>query len=269
MTREGPGPYFPGLGHRRCVLVTGGSGAIGSSVGTVLASLGLPVVLVGRDRDRLQHVVEAAPPGCRPLLRVEVADLSSPPQVEHLSSALEADGVVIDALVHAAGVAGSGKAVDELGAQEIERVLLDNVAAAMLLVGAFVPGMRDMGGGTIVTVGSVAAKRARSGGALYGASKAALRQLTRALAVELGPYGIRVNSVTPGQTPTRLRTFDDPFSGGRIESRRASESLNIPLRRRGETMEYVWPIVFLISDLASYITGAEITVDGGVSAVRP
>jgi len=102
---------------------------------------------------------------------------------------------------------------------------------------------------------------------VYGATKAAVVRMARQLAVELGPDGIRVNSVSPGQTPTVLRGVDEPPGGPPVAARGGGEAA-IPLRRRGRLDDYAGPVLFLASDLAAYVTGIDLLVDGGVAIRR-
>ena len=115
---------------------------------------------------------------------------------------------------------------------------------------------------------SVAAHRSQPGAAPYGASKAALISLTQHLAVDLGPDGITVNSVSPGQTPTKLRSWDEPAGGAPQSMGSSSDVAGIPRRRRGRLEDYVGAILFLCSSLADYVTGVDIPVEGGARLVR-
>jgi NAD(P)-dependent dehydrogenase (short-subunit alcohol dehydrogenase family) len=103
---------------------------------------------------------------------------------------------------------------------------------------------------------------------VYGASKAALNRLALQMAVDLGKDGIRVNSVSPGQTPTQLRAFDEPPGTPPREamSRRVTGE-SLPLGRRGQLDDYVGPTLFLLSDMSRYVTGIDVPVEGGALAV--
>lgn len=120
-------------------------------------------------------------------------------------------------------------------------------------------------------VSSVAANQAMRGRNVYGPTKAALTHLTRQLAVELGPFGITANAVSPGQTPTRITLVEDePGKPPRAKMAVVGESQldRIPLYRRGELADFVGPILFFASDLSGYTTGADLVVDGGASVLR-
>ena len=114
---------------------------------------------------------------------------------------------------------------------------------------------------------SVAVHQARTGSPVYGASKAAVLRLTQQLALDLGPRGIRVNCLSPGQTPTQLRLWNagDPRAGD-PRGAPTGDPGKLPLRRRGEADDYVGPALFLLSDLSAYVTGIDLPVDGGLLA---
>jgi NAD(P)-dependent dehydrogenase (short-subunit alcohol dehydrogenase family) len=150
------------------------------------------------------------------------------------------------------------------------RVLDVNVIGTLLPCKVAARHMTARGRGRIVNVASAAATRAREDGTIYGASKAAVLRLTVQLAVELGPYGITVNCVSPGQTPSVLRAVGEdggqaPIPTGGSADTSASRN---PRRRRGEFADYVGPILFFCSDLVDYTSGTNLNVDGGASGRR-
>jgi NAD(P)-dependent dehydrogenase (short-subunit alcohol dehydrogenase family) len=177
----------------------------------------------------------------------------------------------------AAVIAGSRSSAD-VSEEEIDVLLRVNVKGSFEAVQACAPAMSEAGHGSVVLVSSVAAHRARSGSPLYGATKAAVIRLTQQLAWEHGPSGIRVNCISPGQTPTQLTAWDAAPSaapavakvagnGGVPDtSSAAGKAARLPLRRRGTASDYVGPVLFLLSDLAAYVTGVDIPVDGGLVA---
>jgi len=139
------------------------------------------------------------------------------------------------------------------------RAVLDvNVVGPLLLARALAPAMKAAGGGSIVNLSSVTARYHPPSTGLYSASKAALEGLTRALAVELGPDGIRCNAVAPGITPTEGSAA---HYGSEEERRRRGAVL--PLRRLGREQDITAVVAFLLSDESSYVTGEVIAVDGG------
>jgi 3alpha(or 20beta)-hydroxysteroid dehydrogenase len=138
---------------------------------------------------------------------------------------------------------------------EIERVFRINALGPVLGIQAVLPVMREHGGGSIVNVGSIAGRRGVAGHLAYGASKWAMRGITQVAARELGPLGIRVNTVLPGG-------IDTPMVPMTEEQKRVAFK-DLPLGRVGTPEEVAEVIGFLLSDAASYVTAAEIAVDGG------
>lgn len=177
----------------------------------------------------------------------------------------------VDVLVNNAGVTCIGDVV-ETSPAELERVLAVNFKAPFLLMQAVIPGMVAAGGGSIVNVTSDQVFVGKRGSAAYGASKAALAQLTRSAALDWAAHGIRVNAVAPGSTDTPMlrQVFRDlharypaAFPAGESE---AFYSVGIPQRRFADPREIGWVVAFLASSAASFMTGSVIPVDGGFTA---
>jgi NAD(P)-dependent dehydrogenase (short-subunit alcohol dehydrogenase family) len=136
-----------------------------------------------------------------------------------------------------------------------------------------VPILKAKGGGKIVNIASIAGHRGSPGGSAYSAAKGGVVMLTRQMAVELAPYKINVNSVSPGFTPTRLTTIYEYQEGARNEgaygaAAPGSHFTAAPLGSRGELDDYVGPVLFLSSQWANFITGVDLPVEGGRMAAR-
>src|SRR5258706_8692757 len=166
----------------------------------------------------------------------------------------------IDVLVNNAAIVHYS-AIEDLVAEEAERVLGINVLGVMLGVKHVAPVMKRAGKGVIVNISSVDGLRGCNGLSAYTASKWAVRGLTKSQAYELGPSGIRVCSVHPGGVNTQMGNPD-----GRDRTELNKDFTRVPLQRIGEPEEIARTTLFIASDDASYITGAEIAVDGGWSA---
>jgi NAD(P)-dependent dehydrogenase (short-subunit alcohol dehydrogenase family) len=180
------------------------------------------------------------------------ADLGDAAEVRHL---VEVVGEV-DALVNNGGLSWFGPTA-ELDAAGFDALFASNVRAAYQLVAGFAPGMVTRGRGAIVNLASMAGQVGLAGGAAYGATKASLSSLTRSWAAEFSASGVRVNAVSPGPV----------YTGGAERSRIDALGRTTLFGRAAQPEEIAGVIAFLLSDKASYMTGAIVPVDGGRTAV--
>jgi NAD(P)-dependent dehydrogenase (short-subunit alcohol dehydrogenase family) len=242
-----------------CVLTGAASPhGIGRATAHMLASHGAHIVVI----DITENVSEAAAqiaadhPGTSTLgVRCNIAS-----RVACVEAAAEVARTFdrVDALIHCAGIIRGGR-YDEIGETDFEDVISINLTGAFNVIRAFAPTMAAQGSGSIVNVASVAAQR---GGGLVGvshnaASKGGVLSLTKSLARELGPAGVRVNAVCPSLITTDFVTSTVP--NDRIRDLTSA----IPLGRAGRPDEVASACMFLASDLSSYITGATLDVNGG------
>lgn len=238
-------------------LITGGSRGIGRAAAVMFAEAGCDVAVSYQHRDEAAAAVrdEIARLGRECL--VFKAEISREDDVRSMVEGCRKAWGRVDILVNNAGIWTYG----EMGAlpkevwDETMRVNLDGV---YLATNAVVPLMKAGGGGAIIHVSSTAAVRGEAFHSHYAASKGALHALTKSLAVELAPFGIRVNAVAPGWVDTDMsaETFAIPGERKRIEG-------TIPLRRVPPAEDIAGPIVFLASGLARHITGEILNVNGG------
>jgi NAD(P)-dependent dehydrogenase (short-subunit alcohol dehydrogenase family) len=243
----------------KVALITGGSSGIGAEIARAMGAAGAEMVLVGRDRTRLDAVVsELRQAGAKAYGLVH--DLTDDGAAETVVAETVVAAGEIDIVVHAAGLLETGP-FRELGVGSMDRQYRTNVWAPYALTVATLPHLRE--NGAIVFISSVAAVRGFPEGAAYCASKGAVDALVRALAGELGPEGIRVNAIAPGEIDTPMNAplyaTDPDYLPTVIE--------RTPARRVGTARDVAACALFLASDAASYIHGETLVVDGGFSVM--
>jgi 3-oxoacyl-[acyl-carrier protein] reductase len=236
-------------------VVTGGAGGIGHAVCAGFAAAGASVAVVD-----VADAVEAAArlPGARGY----VVDVADPARVDDVVARIGAElGPPRILVTLAGGSLGTPPGLADITPSDVDKVLDVNVKGTFHCCRAVAPPMAAAGGGAIVTCSSIGARQPSPvTGVPYAAAKAAILGLTRRLARELGPAGIRVNAVAPGLFLTdRLRRRFD----GMAEAERREVLDAIPLRRMPDLREIVDPILFLAGPGASFITGAVLDVNGG------
>ncbi|HSO55705.1 MAG TPA: SDR family oxidoreductase [Actinomycetes bacterium] len=243
----------------RTALVTGASRGIGRQAALTLAAAGASVVLAARSKEELAEVAAAARRAGAPDAIVAVTDVLDEEAVEAaVATAVEGTGR-LDVVVNVAGGQGFTAYVADTRTDGWDKVLGLNLRS--VFVGCKAAMAHLPPGGSIVNVASIAGFTASPGLAAYGAAKAGVIALTRTLAVEAAPLGVRVNCLAPGWVRTELtrRMWSDP------ETSRALVA-QIPLGRWADVEELAGPLLLLASDAGSYITGATLVVDGGLLA---
>jgi 3-oxoacyl-[acyl-carrier protein] reductase len=238
-----------------CALVTGASRGIGAAIARALASDGWAVGVNYRsDREAAERVVaEIERDGGRAVALA--ADVTDPGAPDQLFEALEAEyGTPVLALVNNAGIARDDL-TPSLGDEEWNQVIETNLNAAFRLTRRALRPMLRARSGRIVNVSSVVALRANPGQSNYAAAKAGLIAMTKTAAVEVARRGVTINAVAPGWIATDM-TAD--VSTDLLAA--------VPARRAGTPEEVAACVRFLASDEASYVTGAVLTVDGGLAA---
>lgn len=241
----------------RSHVVTGAGSGIGRAVALRLAQEGAAVTLVGRRAGPLAEVaaaIERAAGRCA----VHAGDLLEDATAEQACRLAVATFGRLDGFVHAAGDAVRGSPLESTTDSDWERMLAVHAGALRRLVAAAAPRMRAGGGGSVVAIASNLAQVAIPGLAAYAAAKGAVASLTRALAVELGPEAIRVNSICPGLIETEATRAAEGFAANRDGYARRA-----PLRRIGSAEEVAAAAAYLLSEDASFVTGHALVVDGG------
>jgi len=238
-----------------CFVVTGGGRGIGLETASQLLAAGAQVCLVGRRREPLEVAAAALGGGAW----AAPCDVSLPADAERLAAAVRERWGRLDGLVNSAGIAPMA-ALDDTDPDTWDRAFAVNARGPYLLCRALGPLLREGRSPAVVNVSSTLAEKPIPGMAAYNASKAALNQLTRSLALEWAP-AIRVNAVMPGVVDTPIHadrglTEEQVHSMGRIH----------PMQRIGRPGDVASLILFLLSEESSWITGAVIPIDGGMLA---
>lgn len=240
----------------KTILVTGATSGIGRATAIECAQMGANVILNGRNVSRLEETL-------RMMCDVEKhhiisADLTDEEQVKALIERCP----VIDGVACCAGVANMNPFAF-ISQEEMERIFQINCFAPVMLVNRLLKAKKLSKGSSVVFVSSVdGPKIVHAGNSVYSGSKSALVGLARNMAIDLAGKKIRVNCVLPGTTDTPMI-----HTGSATDDSLAETAKSFPMKRFAQPAEIANAIIFLLSDAASYITGTEITVDGGYSAI--
>ena len=247
-------PSVPFRLDGRTVVVTGASRGIGAEVARTVGALGGGVVLVARSADALEALAAELPGPSA----VVAGDVGDPALAERAAAAGEALGGLWG-LVNNAGINPYYHPLMDTPLAEWDEILRVNLLGAAAFARAVGARLATAGGGRIVNLGSIAGLTGLPNIGPYNASKAALDAMTRTLAVELGPAGVTCNSVAPGTIATEM--VDALMAANpALRERLVAKA---PLGRIGRVPEAAWPIVFLLTDAAGFITGQTLVVDGG------
>lgn len=237
----------------KVVLVTGGARGIGASIATRFAEEGSFVYVADVDEEGARALVARL--GNAAALRLNVCDRAG---LEAAAVDIHREFGGIDVLINNAGVLAADR-FDKTSAEAWDRLIAVNLSGVFNCVQAFVPLLRGRPGASILNLSSVSADK--GGGSLgnvwYGATKAAVIAITKGLARELGPEGIRINAIAPGMMDTEM------VRGHMTDAFRAKALTRFPLGRLAEPDDVARLAVFLASDAAGFITGQTVAVDGG------
>lgn len=251
---DDPRALFDLTGRVACV--TGASSGLGQRAATVLAAAGARVVGVARRADALSGWAAQVGAGAATV----AADLSDRGAIKDIAAQVAEPFGAPDIVIHAAGI-NTREVADDVTGEGWDVTMNLNLAAPFFLSQALVPAMAARGWGRIVNFASLQTTRAFPGGIAYGASKAGIAQLTRAMAEAWSAQGVTANAIGPGFFPTELTgpVFADP-------ERAARNAAQTCVGRNGALDDMDGPLLFLCSDASAYVTGQVLMVDGGYTA---
>ena len=235
----------------KVALITGGGTGIGRAVARALVSEGAKVVVTGRREEPLAQLAAESPDAVR-YVTTDVTKKGALAEAVHF---VIEQFERLDVLVNSAGIGTLGP-LAELGDDAIQQTFAVNVESVLIATREAIPAL-SINGGAVVNISSALAQASVADSAVYSGSKAAMERITAALAVELGPQGIRVNSVAPGLTKTEM---SDTAPQEVIDALVAQT----PLGRIGKPEDIAQAVVFLASDDASWITGQVLQSSGGL-----
>ena len=235
---------------QKLALVTGAGNGIGAAIATAARDAGYRVAVMDANADAAR--VMAAQLGDAIALPCDVTDDIA------VDQALATLGAVPDLLVNNAGIVKFGHLLD-ISVADFRRVLDVDLVGAYIVARAVGRGMRERGSGSIINISSINAITPSLGTNAYAAAKGGLVVLTKLLALELGPHGVRVNSVSPGFVDGGMSTA--VFANTKTRELRTHA---VPLRRLGSVEDIAHAVMFLASDEAAYIHGQDLGVDGGL-----
>jgi NAD(P)-dependent dehydrogenase (short-subunit alcohol dehydrogenase family) len=241
---------------KKVAVVTGGGSGIGLAIAEKFVANGIITIIIGRDEKKLQDAKRKLGELCMPV-QCDVTDLSSIPAV---IKGIVDEHETIDILVNNAGI-NMKKEFTEVTDNEFQNILLTNVTAVFVISREVVKCMQDKGRGAIVNISSMASQYGIPKVIAYTASKSAIEGMTRSMAVDLSPKGIRVNCIAPGFIATDMSAQalnNDPERKNKVLSR-------TPMGHLGMPSDIGDAALFLASDASKYITGIIMPVDGGNS----
>ena len=249
-----------GLGGKTAVVI-GGGGHICSALALGFAAMGANVVVADRIVEKAEKVAKEISAGYNVNVSHAQVEASSKASLVGLLQATLSRHSSVEILVNGAGI-NSSKPFLEIEIDEWQEVVNSQLLATMLGCQVFGPQMKKQKNGSIINISSASANPALSRAFAYSASKAGIRNLTQNLGREWALDGVRVNSLRPGFFPTEWNKKNF------IDKERESAILNhTPMRRFGETFELIGAAIFLASDTSTFVTGSELVVDGGFSAM--
>ncbi|MEA2984078.1 MAG: 2-hydroxycyclohexanecarboxyl-CoA dehydrogenase [Alphaproteobacteria bacterium] len=249
----------------KTALITGAGGGIGAAVARLFCQEGAAVALFDRNAEILNRTAgELESPGTSASLLVCEGDVSNPADAARAVEQAVSRFGALNVLVNNAAIRNHSS-VEQSEIDDWQRLMAVNVYGAVNFCKAALPALRAGGNASIVNVSSCYAVAGRGGMPIYDATKAALLSLTRTLAFEESQNGVRTNAVCPGGTLTPFTVGRGVASGRKAEDMQNDRRTDSLLQRWARPEEIAFPVLWLASDESSYMTGATIMVDGGLS----
>ncbi|MDK8641470.1 SDR family NAD(P)-dependent oxidoreductase [Niallia taxi] len=252
--------------ENKVAIITGGAGGIGKVSAKRFLEEGAKVVLVDLFQESLDQT-KAELDKLGEVITIQ-ADVSQEEDVKnYVEKTVERFGK-IDVFFNNAGIEGKVAPITEQKVEDLDKVLAVNVRGVFLGLKHVLAVMKEQGYGSVINTSSVAGLSGSPNVTPYIASKHAVVGLTKATAVEVAPYKVRVNSIHPSPVNTRMmRSLEEGFAPGQAEAAKADMEKSIPLGRYGESEDISNLVLFLASDESSFITGVQYRVDGGMGAL--
>jgi len=252
--------------ENKVAIITGGAGGIGKESAKRFLEEGAKVVLVDLFQDSLDQT-KAELDKLGEVITIQ-ADVSQEEDVKnYVDKTVEKFGK-IDVFFNNAGIEGKVAPITDQKVEDLDKVLAVNVRGVFLGLKHVLAVMKEQGYGSVINTSSVAGLSGSPNVTPYIASKHAVVGLTKATAVEVAPYKVRVNSIHPSPVNTRMmRSLEEGFAPGQAEAAKADMEKSIPLGRYGESEDISNLVLFLASDESSFITGVQYRVDGGMGAL--
>jgi NAD(P)-dependent dehydrogenase (short-subunit alcohol dehydrogenase family) len=250
--------------ENKVAIVTGGANGIGRAICELFAEEGASVVVADIERDAGLQTVDRIEAGGGRAMMVEM-DVSREADVEGMVRSVVSALGRVDVLVSDAAAFSFGS-VDTASQSDWDRALGVNVMGTAYCAKHVLPVMKEGGGGSMVVVASVSSFIAQPAFVPYNASKGALLQMTRCMALDMAPFNIRVNCVCPGAILTRATERHREFLGAEREPFLREAADASMMKRLGAPREIAYGALFLASDESSFMTGAPLVIDGGLTA---
>lgn len=247
----------------KTVVITGGSGGIGSATAEIFSKEGAKILLVDIDKDALEKTKEKIG---NSNIEYVVADVANNEDVANYAKVAKDYLGKVDIFFNNAGIEGEVKPLTEYPEKEFQKVMDVNVRGVWLGLKHIIPLMDNSNGGSIIITSSVAGLMGTANVSPYVASKHATIGIMKSVALECAPKNIRVNTINPSPVDNEMmRSLEDGFSPGKGDEAKKSFEQAIPLGRYAESEEIGQLALFLASDESKFITGSVMTIDGGMT----